>query len=269
MGFTWDACPSGIRKFVHDVLHDTKIITKDDMSGFYIHGSLAMGGFNPRRSDIDALVVTTTPLTVQQKRMLAGVFLRYSKQPYPLEVHFLHEKQLENWRHPCLYDFHYSEHWRNRYEKELMEGTHDYLNDEEKRDADLAAHITVINHRGVCVTGKPVQHVFPSVPRAHYISSIMNDFRDCLANIVQHPVYATLNMLRVYKYLKEGTISSKQEAGEWGLIELPSEYQSTIKKVMRSYTREKDDSFDTNALRELKDYLMKAVQKRVGEVNDA
>ncbi|MEI2358527.1 nucleotidyltransferase domain-containing protein, partial [Mesobacillus zeae] len=40
------------------LLDGTKEMISEKFIGFYIHGSLAMGGFNPKSSDIDVLVVT-------------------------------------------------------------------------------------------------------------------------------------------------------------------------------------------------------------------
>ncbi|MCU9614817.1 nucleotidyltransferase domain-containing protein [Caldibacillus lycopersici] len=87
-------------------------ILKDEVIGIYAHGSFAMGGFNPNGSDIDLLVVTTNSLTVNIKRELAKLFLLYSASPFPIEISFLHREQLNMWKHPCPFDFHYSEFWR-------------------------------------------------------------------------------------------------------------------------------------------------------------
>ena len=38
-------------------ISESKRIIGDDLAGIYLHGSLAMGCFNPDRSDIDLIVV--------------------------------------------------------------------------------------------------------------------------------------------------------------------------------------------------------------------
>ncbi|WP_139822773.1 hypothetical protein [Tuberibacillus sp. Marseille-P3662] len=48
-----------------------------------------------------------------------------------------------------------------RYEYELKEGTNFYLNNETKKDIDLAAHMTITYHRGICLVGSPIKDVFP------------------------------------------------------------------------------------------------------------
>jgi predicted nucleotidyltransferase len=262
MSFNWKTCSTDIKDFIFNLQEEISKILDDNLIGFYIHGSLAMGGFNPNSSDIDILVVTNKSMTVETKRELANLFLRYSKSPFPVEISFLNSDQLRKWQHPCPFDFHYSEFWRVRYENDLLNGTYNYLNNDVNTDADLAAHITITNNRGICVNGRPIGEVFPSVPRSDYLSSIIGDFKDCLENIEEDPIYCTLNWIRVFWYLKEKVISSKQEAGNWGLSTLPKEMRITIKKVVDGYVNEKDTyDFKTDELILLRNYISENVQK--------
>lgn len=262
MAYSWTTCPIDIKHFVYTLLSETKDILKADFLGFYLHGSLAMGGFNPYGSDIDILIVTKQSLSIDTKRKLAKLYLGRSCHPFPAEVSILNIDDLKNWQHPCPYEFHYSEFWRERFEKELATGTYDYLNGEVKTDSDLAAHLTIINHRGICIEGESIPKVFPSIPRPHYIASIRLDFDECLENILKEPVYCTLNLIRVFWYLKDGTISSKQEAGEWGLSSLPKEMTPTIQKVINMYAdRKANYHFDVKELLAIRNYI-------AGKVND-
>jgi streptomycin 3"-adenylyltransferase len=121
-----------------------------------------------------------------------------------LEISFLNKEQVETWQHPSLYDFHYSEGWRVRYEEELSAHESHFLKEGKKTDPDLAAHVTITNHRGICIEGPSIIDLFPAVTRSHYVSSIMSDYEDCLRNIEADPVYCVLNLIRVKWYLKEG-----------------------------------------------------------------
>ena len=261
MAYNWETCPSEIKDFVFNIQNEIAQILSDDIVGFYLHGSLAMGGFNPKNSDVDILVVTKNFIKVDVKRKLAKLFLKHSKSPFPIEISILNKNQLENWNHPCPFDFHYSEFWRERYEDDLLKGTYNFLNAESNTDADLAAHLTITRHRGICVDGKPIVEVLPLVPRSDYISSILGDYQECLENIELDPVYSSLNLIRVFWYLKEGVISSKKEAGEWGLLTLPKEMSNTIQKVNECYADEKYiNHFKKEELLLLKNYLSKSVQ---------
>lgn len=257
MGYNWGNASPEVKMFVYDLLDRTKNIIEDNLVGFYIHGSLAMGGFNPKSSDIDILVVTTTPLSIERKKLLAKLFLTCSNNPFAVEVSFLNEAQLKEWEYPTPFDFHYSEYWRSSYEEEIA-----FLSGMPKTDTDLAAHITIINHRGICLWGRPIEKVFPTVPKAHYLSSILTDYEECLNNIRLNPIYCTLNLIRVYWYLKENKISSKQEAGKWGISHLPQEFNSTIQQVATAYASEEQNPIvDTQHLLRIRDYLKSEVEE--------
>src|SRR4051812_32518722 len=62
MVYNWENSFPKVKTFVYHLLDRTKNILDNNLVGFYIHGSLAMGGFNPKSSDIDILVVTTIPI---------------------------------------------------------------------------------------------------------------------------------------------------------------------------------------------------------------
>ena len=236
MGYDWKTCPFEIKNIIFKLNKSIMEIINDSYVGLYIHGSLAMGGFNPKSSDLDILVITNKSMEIEDKRNVARFLLNYSNSPYPIEISILNTEQLRHWQHPCPYDFHYSEFWRERFEKDLLNSTYQFLNSDIHTDADLAAHLTIINQRGVCVEGKAIEEVFPLVPKTDYISSILGEYQECLKNIREDPTYCSLNLMRAFWYLKEGVISSKQEAVNWGLKTFPQELSITISKVKDAYT---------------------------------
>ena len=253
-----------VKEFINHVHPEVAKIVKGDMIGFYIHGSLALGGFNPKGSDIDIIVVTNNSLAAAIKRELATFFLNCSNSPFPIEISFLHKEQVKQWQHPCPFDFHYSECWRERYENDLLNGTDHFLNAKVSTDTDLAAHITILHHKGICISGRPIAEVFPTVPPEDYLSAILGDYKDCLENIEANPVYCTLNLIRVFWYVKEGVISSKQEAGEWGISTFPEEIGGTIRKVLDCYEKGRDlPLFEKEELLVVKNYILHNVQTQV------
>ncbi|WP_052345682.1 aminoglycoside adenylyltransferase domain-containing protein [Paucisalibacillus sp. EB02] len=262
MSYSWETRTSNIEKFVLTLQAEINEICNHNIIGIYLHGSLAMGGFNPNRSDIDLILVTKEPISRKTKRRLAQLFLSHSNSPFPIEISVLNMSQLHNWQHPCPFDFHFSEHWRERYKDDINRATGEFINDSINLDPDLAAYIMIINHRGICLEGKPIVEVFPSVPKSDYLSSIMEDFEDCLVGIVDNPIYCSLNLLRVYWYLKEGVISSKQEAGEWGLHILPPKLKSIIQNIVNDYSGKSDTSkIDKKGLLCLRDYILSEMKK--------
>ena len=103
-------CSQDVQLFIGQVQAELDAILKENFIGTYIHGSLALGGFNEASSDIDLLVVTKNALRLADKQRLTELFLTVSNTPYPLEISFLHSDQLKTWQHACPYDYHYSEY---------------------------------------------------------------------------------------------------------------------------------------------------------------
>ncbi|GEN54924.1 aminoglycoside adenylyltransferase domain-containing protein [Halobacillus faecis] len=201
-------------------------IIGENLVGVYLHGSLVLGGFIPERSDVDLIVVTEHPMSKEDAEQVTGFLLEKSGSPFPIEISFMNQHQLNHWQHPSPYDYHYSEAWRERF----LNGGVTYSNHHEKTDPDLAAHVTILSHKGCVLFGRPITEVFPSIPEKDYLDSILNDYEDCLDEVLDDPVYAVLNILRVYLYLEEGKIYSKDEAGRRAMR---SSFSSTIEKVLK------------------------------------
>ncbi|MFP3471291.1 nucleotidyltransferase domain-containing protein, partial [Micrococcus sp. SIMBA_144] len=98
-----------VNNLILSVQKEMTTILNDDLVGIYIHGSIAMGGFNPDQSDIDVLVITNKAIEVESKRELASFFLKCSNSPYPIEISFMNQEQLKFGKHPCAFECHYSE----------------------------------------------------------------------------------------------------------------------------------------------------------------
>lgn len=254
--YSWATCPDPVHIQINNLVATFQQMLSNDLIGIYLHGSLAMGCFNPRHSDIDLLVVTRNSMTIETKRDVAQYLLKSSLAPAPIEISFLVQKDIHPFLHPLPYDLHYSESWRDRYIRALADGTWHTWNDEKKADNDLAAHITIMRARGICLSGKPIQEVFPSVPPALYAASILGDFDDANAERQRMPVYFTLNACRVLAYLREGHIYSKDEGGAWGLQKLPTKLHGVVQQALETYRGNLMDApFDETALTQFAHYM--------------
>lgn len=254
--YSWANCPEPVRTQINNLLDMLQQTLSNNLVGVYLHGSLAMGSFNPARSDLDVLVVTREGMTAETKRDMAHYLLTCSLSPSPIEISFLIEQDIHPFQHPLPFDLHYSEDWRERYGQALANDTWRSWNDETRCDPDLAAHITVTRARGICLHGKPILEVLPPVPPAFYIASIVGDFHDALAERQHMPVYFTLNTCRVLAYLREGHIYSKDEGGVWGLQTLPAELHGVVEQALNIYRGNMAETpFDEMALTTLAHYM--------------
>ncbi|MBX0356081.1 aminoglycoside adenylyltransferase domain-containing protein [Halobacillus sp. Nhm2S1] len=228
-------------------------IIGENLVGVYLHGSLVLGGFVPEQSDVDLIVVTEHPMTRKDSEQVTGFLLEKSGSPFPIEISIMNQQQLNHWQHPSPYDYHYSEAWRERF----LNGEVIYSNHYDKTDRDLAAHLTILSHKGCVLFGKPITEVFPSISEKDYLDSILNDYEDCLEEVLDHPVYAVLNILRVYLYLEEGKIYSKDEAGRRGMR---SSFSSTIEKVFKR-RRGEEASLSEQELLLFKEYYREEIRR--------
>jgi len=231
-------CPVEVRAQINRLTREFKARLNDNLLGIYLHGSLATNCFNPSRSDVDLLVVTRLGMSLETKREIAKSLLENSRCPSPIEISFLRREDLSPWRHPTPFDFHYSEDWRKNFERDLADGNWKTWNDIQRYDDDLATHITVTNHRGLCLHGLPIADVFPNVPKQDFAASILSDVQGAdfgLDVILQFPVYVVLNLCRTFAYLQNGRVMSKEEGGVWGLQNFPAQFHNVIRGALTEY----------------------------------
>jgi streptomycin 3"-adenylyltransferase len=204
-------------------------------------------------------------MDLETKRRVVELLLRCSGAPRPIEISFLRRPDLAPWRHPTPYDLHYGEDGRERLQQDLISGGWERWNDVgEQRDGDLAAHVTITWHRGMCLYGAPIREVFPEVPRADYVASILEDLEWARERLRGNPVYAVLSSCRVYWYLLEGRICSKAEAGEWAVGFVPEEYWEVVSWALAVYRgKERGEFVGEGALERFAEYVHGAAQEQV------
>lgn len=239
--YSWDTAPAEIRRQVGRLSDGIAERAGSNLVGVYLHGSLAMGCFNPARSDIDLLVVTVSASSPEEKATLTHLFLDRSNRPRPLEISVLAASDLRPWRYPTPYQLHYSEGWRGRFEAWNDAGAPAPWLAQSAPDPDLAAHITIARNRGVALLGPAADGVFTEVPRRDYLASILLDIADAVATVERDPVYVVLNLCRVYRYLCDDSITSKDEAGAWAIATLSSSLRAVVRRALTAYRGENGD----------------------------
>lgn len=208
---------------------------ENGLIGIYLHGSLAMGCYQPQRSDIDLLVLLDKPPDPSRCRTWAEQVLDNSAAPAPIEISFLHYSQYTPWRHPTPFSFHFSEEWRPRIKQALQDGSWHACDWQPITDPDLAAHFTVTRRRGIRLAGAPVETAIPVVPWADYLDSICADLRWASERAADNPVYLALNACRVWAAAEAGLVLSKVEGVEWAQPRLPAELAATAASAAASY----------------------------------
>lgn len=234
--YGWKNCPDAVRGQISRLISKLRNRLDKNLLGIYLHGSLAMGSFNPQLSDIDLLVVTREGIIVDTQKGIVEDLLELSKAPSAIEISFVRLDQIKPWKYPTPYIFHYSETWRDRMREDLISGAWRTWNDEPKVDNDLAAHVMMARASGVEIWGQPLESVLPEVPRDDFLDSILSDLKSSRQILESNPVYVILNQCRVLAYLQEGKLFSKGEAGQWALENLPNDLLPVVRSASSVYT---------------------------------
>ncbi|MHB0998352.1 MAG: aminoglycoside adenylyltransferase domain-containing protein [Armatimonadota bacterium] len=232
--------PHQIELLINKLANEYSRILGDNFVGFYVHGSLAMGCYNIKRSDIDFLVVVKESLDIPTKHEIID-FLIMESEDAPgngFEMSIIKQSELYDFKYPTPFELHFSRDHLEKYKT-----IPDYICGDDA-DPDLAAHLMITKKRGIVILGSPIDDVFLEIPCKYYQHSIIGDSLCSLDNISKGPdtgtcdapPYAILNICRVLAYLEDRLITSKCEGGEWGLAKLPKKYHHLIQQALNTYS---------------------------------
>lgn len=212
---------------------ESREILGKNLVGVYLHGSAVMGCFNERKSDIDLLVVVyeEIPDEVKKRYMDMVVRLNEAAPPKGIEMSIVRKNVCNPFVYPTPFELHFSIAHLGWYRTNPS----DYIGRMNGVDKDLAAHFTILSHRGMCLYGEEISAVFEHVKAEYYLDSIWNDVADAEEAIRMDSTYIILNLCRVAAYVKDGLILSKKEGGDWGMEHLPPKYSSLIRAALDDY----------------------------------
>jgi streptomycin 3"-adenylyltransferase len=239
--YNWTNCPKAIKGEISTLQTEFKTILQEHITGLYLYGSLASGGFNPERSDINLLVLTDHPLTSEHKRQLTDLFLRISKAPSPVEATFINEQALRPLQQPLTFEFHYDETMRERYQQDLRTGAWQQWHEQAQQSSTLALDIAMIRESGICIAGLPIAEAFPEIPTSTIQAILRTNLQQASNERLRNPVDFVLNGCRIYVALKDGKLISKDAAGLWGLTNgnLPEKFLPLIHQAISLYRGER------------------------------
>ncbi len=226
----------------------------DNLVGVYLHGSLAMGCFNPEMSDVDLLVVVKDNIDFKTKRAIIEEIInpqdseQISNQN--LEFSLVLHSAITDFKFDTPFELHYSNEHNERYK------TYSNYICGDDTDKDLAAHFTITYHRGITLFGEPIKKVFKLPSESDYIKSLLYDIEDIEKSIHKNPIYGILSLSRIYYYLKEKVINSKKEGGEWAVKNLPDPFNKTAETALKIYLGDQEESeFSSKDLNAFADFV--------------
>ena len=237
--YTWETCSRVIQSEVRTLQTESQRVLEENFVGFYLHGSLALGGFNPARSDVNIVAVTKQEMDREVKRTLVSLLLRLSKMPCPVSIHFLAQQDIFPFQHPLPYDLYFNETLREQAQQAMRNDAWTHWNDTVEYDPNLTIILTVLRLYGVCLSGEPPTKTLPVVPEHVFRDALVSNVQIAQQHPLHDPISFVLNACRVAAYLREHTILSKDAGGVWGLASLPGQYHPLIQQLLALYRGER------------------------------
>ena len=222
-----------LSEILNQFVRESIEIFKSNLVGVYLHGSLAMGCFNPDKSDIDLLVVVEDEISWDEKKRFMDFIVTLNEQgpAKGIEMSIVKREYCENFIYPTPYELHFSVMHLNLYRN----SSQDYIERMKGTDRDLAAHFVITKNRGITLYGRSIDDIFGEVPKEAYIDSIKFDVEDACNEILENPIYIILNLCRVLAYLRDSLILSKAEGGKWGIENVNEKYKGLVEEALNCY----------------------------------
>lgn len=220
-----------VNTILHELLSSVQAILGDYFQGMYLYGSLALGDFDPYRSDIDFLVVTTddlpTGLLSALQTMHTHIAASDSRWATELEGSYIPQPALRrydpaNARHPHI----------GRGEGGL---------DIEQHDSDWIIQRHTLREHGVVMSGPAprtlIDPVGPNDLRRAVMATLSEWWTPMCHKTVQlqyvgYQTYAVLTMCRILYALQYGAIVSKPFAARWAQETIDEPYASLIERAL-------------------------------------
>ena len=210
------------------LLENVRMVLGDYFIGMYLFGSLASGDFDPSRSDIDTLVVTSTALP---EKVIA-------------DLKEMHRRIYENgsaWA-AKMTGAYIPVNAMRKYSP--TDAACPLFNRDEflvaRPDPDWVIHRHVLYTRGVVITGPPIKSIIDPVNPEELKTAVLTLLRDVWApwqhnsdlfHRDEYQSFVILTMCRALYTLRHGTVVSKRRSAEWAIANLDKKWTELIKQA--------------------------------------
>lgn len=205
-------------------------LLNQDIVGVYVHGSLALGDFNPETSDVDFLVVTRQELPAERlpalDQMHAELRDQGFKWAFNMEGSYISQALLRRYDpdqcwHPAL----------------RCDGSFGV----DGHASDWIIQRAVIREHGIVLSGpSPAALIDPVAPSElkkaaqgilkEWWSPLLEDASRLATS--EYQVYAVLTMCRCLYTIEKGLVASKPAAAKWMISTRGNEWETLIRQAM-------------------------------------
>ena len=236
--------PSPIRPTLQEYLAAMDQQIPGLLNAFYVEGSIALGGFNERFSDIDFVGILDHYPNANELAALQNIHKAIGKN-YPqwqVSGSYIQQNELSNSKVDAIICFEGKLTPRGRFDWNWVDGW------------------TVKNH-GIAVIGPEAQALPVNGDWDRLIESMRENLNTYWAGWTVRPYclsammldrgiqWAVLGVLRQYFTFRENTITTKVKAGEYALDHVPSRWHSLIKEAIQIREGKKTSVFPVRILR--------------------
>ena len=231
--------------------------------GAYLHGSAASGDLHPT-SDIDLLVVTRRPTTLDEKRVLIEGLLPMSGRgdstghSRSVDLAIVVEADIRPWRYPPPLDFQYGDWWRREFEQ-------GELTPWESPNPDLTLLLEVALQADHPLFGPRPRSVLDPVPPADIRRAMLDGIPALLSDLDGDERNVVLTFARIWTTLATGVIRSKDAAADWALPRLPSEHRPVLVHARSIYLGDAPEEWGDllPRVRPYVDHVISAIERAV------
>lgn len=218
-----ESIPETIRPLLDKYLTLTSQQLPHLISAFYLEGSIALGGFNKRLSDIDFIALLQREPTPAETQTLRN-------------IHAQIEKNWPRWKMSGSYlqpDFTSSLHYHDGV---LTQGGPFAVNSVEG---------WILKNHGIALLGPAAQSLTFTVDWDIILRDMKTNLNTYWASYTKQPdrmlvlvsdwgvQWAVLGVLRQYYSFRENSIITKTQAGEYGLRHLPAEWHGLMREAIQ------------------------------------
>lgn len=220
--------PAEVSALLQHLTAHLPVILGKKLVGLYLYGSVTQRTFNPKRSDVDCIVVTERDLSDAQFRKL-GAWLAGAAKSNPwiarLQMLFLIKNEVLTMNsHACLYQFGVL-----------------------KRSGSDGNPIIWMDFlkSGIVLFGPRPESFLPVITPEIFFQALERELGYLREEISTKPksewrdvpsyrAYAVLTVCRILYSFRKGTIVSKQRAARWAIKYLPEEWGALILQALET-----------------------------------
>jgi predicted nucleotidyltransferase len=217
-----------VNKVIYALRDGAKEVLGEYYTGMYLYGSLALGDFDPDRSDIDPLIVTSeelpddviSELEVMHRRLYRSGS-EWVKKMSGIYI------QLDDLRVYRIYG-----------PKNPMYNRDEFL--VARQDIDWIFHRHVLYKCGVVIEGPPLRNIIDPIPRGQLKEAafiflrdwVLLTYDDEIFRSEGHQPYFVLTVCRCLYTLRNGDVTTKHKSAEWALNNVDGKWSDLIRQAM-------------------------------------